>query len=114
MTLAQNLPVYRITYDMLVLSFKIVKNFSREYKYTVGEEIKREMFRVVLEIVRANRAFEKRKNHIQSALEHLEAAQLAFRVLRDLGQIKISDFVVIAEQTEMAHRQLAGWMKKTQ
>jgi hypothetical protein len=31
------LPVYKATYDLLLEMFHFTKDFSKEYKYTVGE-----------------------------------------------------------------------------
>ena len=42
MAIFNNLPVYKESYDLLVEIFKFTKNFSREYKYTLGERLKNE------------------------------------------------------------------------
>ena len=36
MAIYDNLPVYKTSYDLLVELFKLVKNFSREWKFTIG------------------------------------------------------------------------------
>jgi len=36
------LPVYKATYDLLLAIFQFTKDFSKEYKYTVGESLKKE------------------------------------------------------------------------
>jgi hypothetical protein len=36
------LPVYKATYDLLLAIFQFTKEFSKEYKYTVGESLKTE------------------------------------------------------------------------
>ncbi|MEX0982172.1 MAG: hypothetical protein WDZ47_08810 [Bacteroidales bacterium] len=36
------LPVYKATYDFLLAIFQLIKEFSEEYKYTVGESLKKE------------------------------------------------------------------------
>lgn len=38
----EDLPVYKATYDLLLGIFRFTKDFSREYKYTVGEKLKNE------------------------------------------------------------------------
>jgi hypothetical protein len=38
----KQLPIYKISYDILVRIMQMVKNFSREYKYTLGEKIQKE------------------------------------------------------------------------
>ena len=41
MALYNHLPVYKASYDLLVKIFELTRNFSREYKYTLGESIKK-------------------------------------------------------------------------
>jgi hypothetical protein len=40
MRLHYHLPVYKTYYDLLSQIFQFTKDFSREYKYTVGESLK--------------------------------------------------------------------------
>jgi hypothetical protein len=42
MKLHSDLPVYKSTYDLLFGIFEFTKSFSKEYKYTVGESLKKE------------------------------------------------------------------------
>ena len=42
MGIYNELPVYKATYDLLLKMFRFTKDFSKEYKYTVGESLKKE------------------------------------------------------------------------
>ncbi|MFT5964041.1 MAG: hypothetical protein ACI9L6_000764 [Flavobacterium sp.] len=42
MKLHSDLPFYKSTYDLLLGIFEFTKSFSKEYKYTVGESLKKE------------------------------------------------------------------------
>ena len=42
MVLYSELPVYKATYDLLLAIFRFTKDFGKEYKYTVGESLKKE------------------------------------------------------------------------
>jgi hypothetical protein len=42
MKLHSDLPVYKSTYDLLLGIFEFTKSFSKEYKYTLGESLKKE------------------------------------------------------------------------
>jgi len=42
LALFSDLPVYKATYDLLLAIFRFTKDFSKDYKYTVGESIKKE------------------------------------------------------------------------
>jgi len=46
--------VNKASYDLLQEIFRFVKNFSKEYKYTVGESLKKETIDLLTLIFRAN------------------------------------------------------------
>ena len=48
------LPVYKATYDLLLEMFVFTKDFNKEYKYTVGESLKKETIELITLIYRAN------------------------------------------------------------
>jgi hypothetical protein len=37
------LPVYKTSYELLLELFRFTKDFNKEYKYTIGESIKKDM-----------------------------------------------------------------------
>ena len=41
MALYSELPEYKDTYDLLLAIFRFAKDFGKEYKYTVGESLKK-------------------------------------------------------------------------
>jgi len=111
MTTYNNLPVYKASYDLLVEIFRFTKDFSKEYKYTVGESIKKEILEMITNIYRANSNLEKRKDRIQTARENCETIRLFLRLLKDLHQINISKFVSLNEKIETVSKQLSAWKK---
>ena len=48
MALSEELPIYKDRYKMILLVFEYTKEFSREYKYTLGQDIKRDSIKLVL------------------------------------------------------------------
>ncbi len=66
MSLHYELPVYKASYDLLLEIFKFTKNFSKEYKYTIGEKLKNETTDLITSIYRANSNYQK-KEIIQKA-----------------------------------------------
>ena len=67
------LPVYKASYDLLLEIFRFTKEFNREFKYTVGESLKKETLELITLIYRANSAREKRET-IQLAREYVVKA----------------------------------------
>jgi len=104
------LPVYKVSYDLLVETFKTVKDFNREYKYTLGENIKKETIEMVIDIYRANSNFAK-KLYIQKAKERIEVIRILFRLAQDLKQIGLKRFVDVNEKIESISKQLSAWEK---
>lgn len=54
MALYSKLPVCKATYDLLLGIFRFAKYFGNEYKYTVGESLKKETIELLTLIYRAN------------------------------------------------------------
>ena len=104
------LPVYKATYDLLLAIFVFTKNFSREFKYTVGESLKKETIELITLIYRANSRRDKSET-IQTAREHIEVIRLLIRLMKDMRQIGLKKFVEIKEKVENVSKQLAGWQK---
>lgn len=42
MALYNELPVYKVTYDLMLEMFRLTKDFAKEYKYIVGESLNKE------------------------------------------------------------------------
>jgi hypothetical protein len=104
------LPVYKASYDLLLAIFQFTKNFTKEYKYTVGESIKKETIELIIGIYRANATRDKAAI-IEKAREHIEVIRLLVRLMKDLKQINLEKFVTINEKIENVSKQLAGWQK---
>lgn len=110
MAIYNELPVYKASYDLLIEIFRFVKNFSKEYKYTVGDNLKKETIDLIMLIYRANSYRDKLKI-IQEAREKIEVIRLLVRLMKDLRQISLSVFVQVSEKIEFVSRQLSGWQK---
>ena len=105
-----DLPVYKATYDLLLEMFRFTKEFAKEYKYTVGESLKKETIELIILIYRANSRADKQET-LQTAREHIEVIRLLIRLMKDLHQITVKKFVFINQQVENVSKQLAGWQK---
>ncbi len=104
------LPVYKATYDLLLEMFHFTKDFKKEFKYTVGESLKKETIELITLIYRANSRTDKRAT-LQTAREHIEVIRLLVRLMKDIQQISIKRFVNVNKQIENVSKQLTGWQK---
>jgi hypothetical protein len=112
MALYSELSVYKASYDLLLGIFQFTKEFSKEYKYTVGESLKKETIELLTLIYRANTRRNK-EEVLQSAREQIEIIRLLIRVMKDMKQISLEKFVKINESVENVSKQLAGWQKSS-
>ncbi len=113
MTNYDNLPLYKASYDLLLLVFLLCKNFTKEYKYTIGDDLKKEILSLVKNIYHANGDQKKRIEYIQQAQVDMETIRLYIRLLKDLYQINIEKFVLLNEKFEEISKQLLAWKKYT-
>jgi len=105
------LPIYKASYDLFLDIFRFTKNFKKEYKYTVGESLKKEMIALVTLIYRAN-SRKSKYEILQEARERIENVRLLIRLMKDLQQISLKRFVNINKRVENVSKQLTGWHKK--
>jgi hypothetical protein len=54
MALYYDLPVFKDVYTLVLKIFEYTKDFPREYKYTLGQDLKRDGINLVRSIYRAN------------------------------------------------------------
>jgi hypothetical protein len=102
--------VNKATYDLLIAIFRFTKDFSKDYKYTVGESLRKETIELLTLIYRANIRRDKHEM-LQEARERIEVIRLFIRLMKDMQQISIKQFVQINESVENVSKQLAGWQK---
>jgi len=112
MAIYDTLPVYKVSYDFLLDLFKFTKHFDREYKYTLGEDLKKETTALITNIYRANSS-QSKKELLQSARENLEVVRLYLRLIKDLKQINLDKFIALNEQIESVSKQLSAWQKSS-
>lgn len=110
MALYNDLPVYKSTYDLLIVIYKFTKDFTKEYKYTIGEKLKLETMELLTLIYKANSKRDK-NDILQEAREKIEVIRLFIRLMKDLQQISIKQFVATNLAVENVSKQLAGWQK---
>lgn len=113
MALYYSLPVYRDTYKLLLLLFRLTRDFQREYKYTLGQDIKRDTMQLVRHIYRANQSGGDRRQHLTEFADDFELVKLQVRLCLDLKLIGKDAFAEVTMLMEEVGRQITGWSKSS-
>jgi hypothetical protein len=104
------LPVYKASYDLLLEVFSFAKEFKREYKHTIGEDLKKETVKLIILFYRINSGESKIK-FLKVARIRVETIRLLVRLTKDLHLINVKKFVALNKRIENVSRQLTGWQR---
>jgi len=110
MALHSTLPIYKVTYELLVLATEVTRHMPRDFKATMGAKLREECLELVVLIYRANSAADK-VPHLTRMLERLQVAELLFRLSKDLRLIAVKHYAAAIELTAAVGRQANGWRK---
>lgn len=102
--------------DLAIHVEKIVRNFSRYHKYTLGSELRQKSREVVEAIIRANSKVEKRP-HLVEPREKLEALQVLLRIAKEVRSFaSVTSYAYVSNLVVQLSRQNEGWIRsqKTQ
>jgi len=108
MALYYDLPVYKDVYRLILTIFEYTKDFSREYKYTLGQDLKRDSIVLVRSIYRANKA-QSKTEYLEAFLDDFEVLKLEVRLCVDLKILPIRKQAELATLMDGIGRQITGW-----
>jgi hypothetical protein len=108
-----DLPVFKASYDLVLEVFTWSQHMKREYRYSLGEEVKKELVKLIMSVYRANVTKDK-EPHIRAARENIEMVRLQIRLLRDLRQVPIKNVVKVNLHIDEISKQLAAWHRSVE
>lgn len=106
----KHLPIYKTTYELLEVVTRKTKDFSRDFKYSLGDKIRNECVELVIFIYKANLSKEKTE-FLQQILERIQVIELLLRLAKDLRLLNVTSFSDIVLLTDSLCRQTQGWLK---
>ena len=109
MPVAQELPIYKKMYDLLLMIFDARDNFPRGYRYEFGTELMMKAFECCELIQAANSSFEYRQQLLQEFSIKFGTLQLMLRVCRDRHIISVNQFSDMLILVGEIGRQATGW-----
>lgn len=110
MALTEHLPVYHSVYRLIQLIFEYTRDYPREYKYTLGQDMKRDAIVLVRSIYRANRSQEKQA-WLDEFLDSFEILKLEIRLSVDMRLLSIRHQSELSLLMESIGKQITGWKK---
>ena len=108
MALYTELPVYKDTYHLVLIVFEYTKSFPREYKYTLGQDMKRDALNLLRGIYRANK-HKNRVEHLEAFLDEFELLTLEIRLCVEMKLISLRNQAVLSELMTRISKQVTGW-----
>lgn len=108
MALYYDLPVYKDTYRLVQCVFECTRDFPREYKFSLGQDMKRDALQLVRSIYRANKAQQKRV-YLEQFLDDFELLKLEIRLCVDMRVLSFKQQASLSILMESIGRQVTGW-----
>jgi four helix bundle protein len=110
MSKLEELPLYIAVYKLIKYLYLIVKNFPKEYKYTLGQSILDCSWDLLDEIVSANSFENKDKaDIIRKASTSFDQLKSRLRMAHELKIIADKQYAHIMSQNEDIGKMLSGW-----
>ena len=108
MALYYDLPVFKDVYQLVLKIFEYTKDFPREYKFTIGQDLKRDGINLVRSIYRANKSKDK-TIYLEEFLDDFELVKLELRLCADLKLLPIRKHAELSELMDRIGKQVTAW-----
>lgn len=107
-----HLLIYVKVFNFSKIVYRLIHNFKKEYKYTLGAELQQIILQVLDGIIETNSVLNNKK------IEKIEEVSLLFdrfkiriRLAYELGQISKSKYFFIQKEIEEIGKMIGGWQK---
>jgi len=108
MALYYDLNVFKDVYRLILKIFEYTQGFPREYKYTLGQDMKRDAIVLVRSIYRANKAKSKLE-YLETFLDDFEILKLEIRLCTDMKILSLKKQAELASLMDSIGKQITGW-----
>ena len=112
MVLYNELPVYRDTYNLMVEVYQVTSRFSHEFKYSLGQDMKRDVLSLFRNLYRANRSSVKHV-YLEDFLSDFELLKVEMRLCVDLKLLPIKKMAQLSKLTDAIGKQVTAWRNRT-
>lgn len=94
----EHLKIYKSIYDFMVELYKYIKDFPKEYKYSLGEKLKSYSLELLISIYKINSCFDKQEKQklLQNSIALAEKIKILLRLSKDIHILSIKHFTSIS------------------
>ena len=110
MALYYDLQIYKDVHALTLLLFQITKEFPKEYKFNLGEDMRRDAIVLVRSIYRVNKATDKAPE-FEKFFDDFEVLKFELRLSNDLRLLSVKKYSEICGLVDSIGRQINGWKK---
>ena len=103
-------PLYRASYELTLGTSRFIKDFHPEYKQTLGLILQERVLEMQTAIYQINEKSDKILA-IQVAIDHSYFIKMMFRLILDLGLMKLETNIKLFSLLEDCIKQLSGWKR---
>ena len=107
-----HLPIYIKTYEFIKFVYRVVQQFRKEYKYTLGAELQQIIWRTLDEIIRTNSLPDsEKKEGIKKISQLFDKFKIRFRFAYEIGLLTDKKFSIAQKEMEEIGKMIGGWIK---
>ncbi|MDR0650688.1 MAG: four helix bundle protein [Candidatus Peribacteria bacterium] len=108
-----NLPIYRMSMELLTIFTRVAKGFPREYRYTFGERLQNVALDFLIEVTLAALDVERVEvlTHLLLARKHLEIIKILWRASREVDILSHRQYLDLLPTLSSLSMQLEGRKK---
>ena len=108
--MVEGLKIYKDTSELVKRVFIIVKNFPRDYKYTIGSRIQNTALDCVELIYKASRHKQKERD-LDELVSSLDFLSYLIRISKDMNIVTEKQYTLYIERSVPCVKQASGWLK---
>ncbi len=107
-----HLPVYIKTYEFIKYAYRVIQQFRKEYKYSLGAEIQEILWQILDGVIKTNSLPDSQKRAGIEKISYLfDKFKIRFRFAFELGLMTNHKFGVAQKEIEEIGKMIGGWKK---
>lgn len=112
MVLYSKLPVYRDSYMLLTEIYRATNSFPKDYKYSLGQDMKRDVLSLFRHLYNANCSMNNKREYLELFLKDFELLKIELRLCVDLNILSIRKLAQLSLITDSISKQVISWRNK--